>query len=129
MLLFLAPAGAMLIGEGTAKGAAYAPKGISRLVLLVLAAVLFLLPVFLAVPSALRGYRHQEIGPVMDYLSEYMPAGDVLYVYYAATPALRYYCEVYGHDLWGLDQRDAFAARPQQVRCEAENAHEQRGPT
>lgn len=88
LVLFLVPALALLVAEGMA-AVWERSKGIAArgLALVVIGSLLWA-PVVeaLGVP-----FRHEELRPVVTYLEEHYRPGDVIYVYYGAEPAFRYY--------------------------------------
>jgi 4-amino-4-deoxy-L-arabinose transferase-like glycosyltransferase len=93
LLLFLMPALYLIIAEGIVqlqvKLLAY-PK--TSIVTIAIQIILFLS--IIDFPLYKRSVR-QEIKPVMEYVQENKQANDVIYLYYWAEPAFRYYANFY----------------------------------
>lgn len=59
--------------------------------------------------TILKPHLREEIKPIMSYLSDHRQGNDVVYVYYGAAPAFRYYLPFYRLDkvdvVWGTKHR------------------------
>ncbi len=116
LLLFMAPAVALLVAEGTAE-TRRALGGRSRAIVAGLAGLLLLGPVLDAMGVLFRGVEREEIRPVLEHVqrarsSAVGDAAGPVYVYYAAVPAFRFYAERYafGPRDWveGVESRGAW---------------------
>lgn len=108
LLLFTAPALVLLMAEGTALIAATTRS--RPVIALTFAGLLFLHPVMWAGYHVVNPRYEEEIKPEMRYLQENRRPGDVIYIYYRAKPAFRYYAERHGLDydtccIHGIDSR------------------------
>jgi 4-amino-4-deoxy-L-arabinose transferase-like glycosyltransferase len=111
LLLFLTP----LMLLPLASGIVYLAKAIARTSRPLGAAVMLLL---LAYPVANAGYRlfqpraPEELRPALEYIIEQYQDGDVLYVYYGAYNAFRYYGDRVGYEgdyVIGTESRDRWS--------------------
>lgn len=100
MILFAAPLLMLLIGAGVEAVASLTTRlsgtrWLGRAVALLLATVLFYQPLSVASQNFLQPKYYEHITPAMSYLQTNHKPGDVVYVYYWAVPAFRYYAPFY----------------------------------
>ncbi len=95
LLLFLLPSFLLLVAEGVEQIWERTKMSVPILGIIVLG-LLFLHPVLLVVPRLVYPHTQEEIKPVLSYIQEHKQAGDLLYIYYPAQYAFRYYAERYG---------------------------------
>ena len=95
LLLFLVPSILILVAEGTWQ---IFEKTKQKTVLMGLTFIflLFLYPLLLSSYYLIKSPHLAEIKPVMGYIKEHYQNGDVLYLYYGAFPAFKYYEMKYG---------------------------------
>ncbi len=98
LILFTAPLLLTLIAAGieTIAGWLTRPRWLGLVVGLGLAAMLLYSPVVSAAQNFVSPKYPEHIRPTMAYLRENRKPGDVIYVYYWAVPAFRYYAPFYG---------------------------------
>jgi hypothetical protein len=101
MLLFLTPLICLLLGEGLgALGLLLRTKSPASSWTLGLVAVTF---IFFNAQTTVQNFAapkmHEHIRPTMEYLRDFRKDGDLVYVYYWAEPAVRYYAPKYGFAL------------------------------
>jgi hypothetical protein len=101
MLLFLTPLICLLLGEGLgALGLLLRTKSPASAWTLGLVAVTF---IFFNAQTTVQNFAapkmHEHIRPTMEYLRDFRKDGDLVYVYYWAEPAVRYYAPKYGFAL------------------------------
>jgi hypothetical protein len=98
MILFAAPIFLALIGAGveTVSGWFRRPQWVEPVVALVIAAFLIYSPLVSAAQNFASPKYHEHIRPTMAYLQTNRKPADVIYVYYWAVPAFRYYAPFYG---------------------------------
>lgn len=98
LILFLVPVIIIFIAEGVDRIITVArPTG--RIFWVSLCVLLFLVPVQKAIANLLNPGRighHEEVRPVMDYLSEHYQKGDKLYLYHSSEGAYIYYAKRVG---------------------------------
>lgn len=103
LLLFIIPSILLVVAEGTANIIeATRPK--LQFLGVLFTVLLFFYPVYYAVlnlnnPDKYPAFEYQrvreDIKPVLDYVEQNYQAGDVVYVYYAAQYAVKYYLDRY----------------------------------
>lgn len=103
LLLFIIPAMLLIIAEGTSNIIeATRPK--FKFLGIAFAVLLFFYPVYYAVLNLNNPYKYpafeyqrvrEDIKPVLNYVEQNYQAEDVVYVYYAAQYALKYYLDRY----------------------------------
>jgi hypothetical protein len=98
MILFLAPVVILFLAEGIeAIANRFArSKVLPWIVSAVLAAYLFYMPFHLSTENFVTPKYQEHIRPTMEYLRDSRKEGDVIYVYYWAQHAVRYYAPKYG---------------------------------
>ena len=98
LILFTTPLFLMLIAAGleTIAGWFTRPRWLGAVVGLGLAAMLLYSPMVSAAQNFVSPKYPEHIRPTMAYLRENRKPGDVIYVYYWAVPAFRYYAPFYG---------------------------------
>lgn len=97
LILFLVPMMLILIGEGVDRIITLT-KPTGRIVWVTLCILLFMYPVHNAIATMLNPGRldHEEVRPVMTYLSQNYREGDRLYLYHSSEPAFEYYAKRVG---------------------------------
>jgi hypothetical protein len=112
LLLFLMPIMFLIVAE--AIGCSYSLlnrfTGLPRVGLTVALAILVKVAITPAYQATiLKPHLREEIKPIMSYLSDHRQVNDVVYVYYGATPAFRYYSPFYKLEkvsiVWGTKHR------------------------
>ena len=98
LILFTAPLFLTLIAAGveTVSGWFTRPRWLGTVVGLGLAVTLLYSPMVSAAQNFVSPKYPEHIRPTMAYLRENRKPGDVIYVYYWAVPAFRYYAPFYG---------------------------------
>lgn len=98
MILFLAPALILLLAEGveTLSTIFSRPRWLAWTIRLILAASLLFGPLTLAYENFTTPKLREHIRPTMEYLRNHLKEDDLVYVYYWAEPAVRYYAPKYG---------------------------------
>jgi len=96
-ILFAAPLLIILVAEGVeyVRNSTMARTGVIGVLLI---CMLLIQPVFLAADRLATPHTKEEIRPVLRYVEQHRQEGDILYVYYGALPAFRYYCQRYERD-------------------------------
>jgi hypothetical protein len=89
--LFLAPVVALLVAEGVAQVARWAPPRARPAAVLALAVAIGAGPLWLAADRLVQPRTTEEIRPVLEFVRDHWQAGDTLYVQYGAQYALLYY--------------------------------------
>jgi hypothetical protein len=109
LLLFMVPVLIILIAEG----AEYIRVEFDErhsVIWLTCMAILFFYPIYDAYKDFKKPLRREEIKLVMEYAKQRWQPGDILYVYYGAHPAFKYYSEKYGFGessyILGVKSRD-----------------------
>jgi uncharacterized membrane protein len=119
MLLFLAPALTLLLAEGTEAVAALfeRPRWLAWTVRLALAGILLFGPLTLASENFAAPKMREHIRPTMETLRDFRKDGDLIYVYYWAEHAVRFYAPKYGFAMSDFilgadhhDQPEAYCA-------------------
>jgi len=101
LLLFIVPIVIIFIAEGTNEIRVKINNNYS-VIWVTIMTILFLPPVcsaVLALKSPHRGphgFGGEEIKPIIEYAKQGYQPGDILYVYYSAYPAFKYYSDKYG---------------------------------
>ncbi|MGC1377226.1 MAG: hypothetical protein WA821_13435, partial [Anaerolineales bacterium] len=98
MILFAAPIFLALIGAGveTVAGWFRRPRWLGNVIAVVIAAFLLYQPLVTAAQNFASPKYSEHIRPTMAWLQANRRPGDVIYVYYWAVPAFRYYAPFYG---------------------------------
>jgi len=98
MILFLAPFLILLLAEGIEFLAGLIPRPVwlAWTVRVLLAATLLFGPVTASAEDLVAPKYHEHIRPAMEYLRDHRQNGDLIYVYYWAEHAVRYYAPKYG---------------------------------
>lgn len=125
MILFLAPVLILFLAEGVEAIASLFARSrvLAWTVRILLAVYLLYSPVSVSVENFLTPKYQEHIRPTMEYLRDFRRDGDVVYVYYWAEHALRFYAPKYGMDmsafLIGTDYHDnpmGYAAELEALR-------------
>ena len=112
MILFLAPVLILFLAEGIEAIAGLFARSriLPWIVRILLAVYLLYSPVSVSVENFLAPKYQEHIRPTMEYLRDYRKDGDLVYVYYWAEQAVRYYAPKYGMDMstfiLGADHRN-----------------------
>lgn len=98
MLLFLTPMAFLFLGEGFDALSLLLPKksSVSSWTLSLLAVALILSNAYTTAETFITPKLQEHIRPTMEYLRDFRKDGDIIYVYYWAEPAVRYYAPKYG---------------------------------
>ena len=98
MILFAVPILLALAGAGveTVSGWFRRPGWVGHIVAIVLAGLLLYQPLTTAAQNFASPKYYEHIRPTMAYLQANRKPGDVIYLYYWAVPAFRYYAPFYG---------------------------------
>lgn len=111
LLLFLVPAVLLLVATGTEQIWERARQG-GDLIGVTFIGLLFVHPLSEAGLHLVKPRVHEEIKPVISYVREHWQEGDVLYLYYAASFAFKYYQGRYGFTddeyIVGVDAGDGW---------------------
>jgi len=101
MILFLAPIWILFLAEGmeAIAGLFTRPRLLSFVVQGLLIVYLFYGPVAASTEGFISPTYREHIRPTMEYLRDYRKPGDLVYVYYWAGHAVRYYAPKYGMDM------------------------------
>lgn len=100
MVIFAAPAFFLLIGAGLEIITLIRlPPVASRWVLSLLAVSLVVFNAQTPIQNFMDPLYREHIKPSMEYLRDFRKEGDIIYVYYWAEPAVRYYAPKYGMDM------------------------------
>jgi len=101
MILFLAPFLILLLAEGIEAIANLFARStvLAWTVRILLAVYLLYSPISVSVENFLAPKYQEHIRPTMEYLRDYRKPGDLVYVYYWAEHAVRYYAPKYGMDI------------------------------
>jgi len=109
LLLFLVPSILLFIAEG-AEQIRYKTRHNSPFIGITLICLLFLKPSYSAGYHLIKPRTKEEIKPVISYLREHEQSGDLLYVYYSAVPAYKFYSNIFGLNdniyIEGVSSRD-----------------------
>ena len=128
MILFLAPVLILFLAEGTEAIAGLFARSrvLAWLARIFLIVYLLYSPVSVSVENFLAPKYQEHIRPTMEYLRDYRKDGDLVYVYYWAEHAVRYYAPKYGMDMSafivGADHHDSPMAYD--VELESLRGHE-----
>ena len=90
LLLFAVPSLLLIIAYGLA-AIRSKTRGIVPELSVLLIGLLFFQPLVEAIHNLLKPRGVEEIRPALEYIEKHRASGDVLYCYYAAEPALKYY--------------------------------------
>lgn len=96
LLLFITPAMVLIIAEGIDSIRRKSAQG-SHIVGLLLVGILLVHPVARAAYHIIKPRAPEELKPVIAYLKEKQRQGDLIYLYYAAENAFRYYSNRFGY--------------------------------
>ncbi|MBV6397619.1 MAG: hypothetical protein HFACDABA_03233 [Anaerolineales bacterium] len=101
MILFLAPLLILLLAEGIESIASLFTRSavIAWTVGILLAVYLLYSPLAVSVENFIAPKYQEHIRPTMEYLRDFRKPGDLIYVYYWAEHAVRYYAPKYGMDM------------------------------
>jgi hypothetical protein len=101
MILFLSPIFILLLGEGieVLAGMFSRPTWPAWTVRILLAGYLLFGPLTTSIENFVTPKYQEHIRPTMQYLRDYRKDGDLIYVYYWAEHAVRYYAPKYGMDM------------------------------
>lgn len=104
MILFLAPVLILFLAEGVEAIAGLFARSrlIPWIVRIFIIVYLLYSPVTVSIENFLTPRYQEHIRPTMEYLRDYHKDGDVIYVYYWAEHAVRYYAPKYGMDMSGF---------------------------
>ena len=125
MILFLTPVLILFLAEGIeAIAGLFARSRVSAWVVRIFIIVYLLYsPLAVTIENFLTPKYQEHIRPTMEYLRDYRKDGDMVYVYYWAEHAVRYYAPKYGMDmsefLIGADDHDnpmAYSAELESLR-------------
>ncbi|MCS7018627.1 MAG: hypothetical protein RMJ87_00805 [Cytophagales bacterium] len=89
LLLFLTPLVAIIVGKGTSELLYKLQKPLGLAVLL--SFLVLSQPIALGVLYIFRPMEREEVKPILQHYQAYAKHSDVLYVYYGAVPAVKYY--------------------------------------
>ena len=115
MILFLSPILILLLAEGIEAAAGWLPSAwLAWTARVLLAGYLLFGPLAASTENFLAPKYQEHIRPTMQYLRDYRKPGDLVYVYYWAAHAVRYYGPKYGMSMSdfiiGQDHHDDPAA-------------------
>ena len=101
MILFLAPVLILFLAEGTEAIAGLFARStvLAWIVRIFIAVYLLFGPVSVTVENFVTPKYQEHVRPTMEYLRDYRKDGDLVYVYYWAEHAVRYYAPKYGMDM------------------------------
>ena len=101
MILFLVPVLILFLAEGTEAIASLFARSavIAWIVRAFLVVYLLYTPISVTAENFVMPKYQEHIRPTMEYLRDYRRDGDLVYVYYWAEHALRYYAPKYGMDM------------------------------
>lgn len=101
MIIFLAPVLILFLAEGVeAIAGLFARSAVIAWIVRVLIIVYLLYsPITVTFENFLTPKYQEHIRPTMEYLRDYRKDGDLVYVYYWAEHAVRYYAPKYGMDM------------------------------
>jgi hypothetical protein len=101
MILFLAPFLVLSLAEGTeAVAGLFSRSAVAAWIIRgILIVYLFYGPLDTSAENFLAPKYQEHIRPTLEYLRDYRKPGDIIYVYYWAEHAVRYYAPKYGMDM------------------------------
>ncbi|MEO0185912.1 MAG: hypothetical protein ABIL20_08965, partial [candidate division WOR-3 bacterium] len=109
VILFIAPILSIFVGAGIAFLYDILHKQ-SRIIAILIVFILFIQPASIAGYHLIKPRAPEELRPVLEYLRKNMREGDLIYVYYGAENAFRYYQEKFpeiaGRYIPGKESRD-----------------------
>ncbi len=109
LILFLVPFLLLFIAEGVEQ-IRDKTKHNSTLIGIAFICILFLAPSLSATKLLIKPRTKEEIKPVISYIREHKQNGDLLFLYYGAVPAYKFYSKIFrinnNHYIEGVGSRD-----------------------